>query len=124
MKIEIKHRFTLAVLFTFESDTNTLRITVEAAIKSRANLYGADLSGADLSGEFLTKAPITILNLAWPVLITDHKMIIGCQRHTHDEWREFDVDTISKMHPDALPFWDKWAKPLLALCDTHRVDKL
>jgi hypothetical protein len=47
-KIEIK-TFGGSVLFTFETEDNTLRQTVEEAVKSRANLSGANLSRANLS---------------------------------------------------------------------------
>jgi uncharacterized protein YjbI with pentapeptide repeats len=59
MKFEIKHRFSGAVLFSLETDS--LKLCVEAAVKSRAYLngaylHGADLSGADLSGAYLNGA--------------------------------------------------------------------
>ena len=41
MKIEIKHRFTDAVLFSCEA--NSIKEAVEAAVKSGADLVGADL---------------------------------------------------------------------------------
>jgi len=37
------------LLFEYEAGDNTLKRTLEAAVKSRADLSGADLSGADLS---------------------------------------------------------------------------
>lgn len=46
MLIEIKHRFTGAVLFPLEC--GSLKLCVEAAVKSRADLRDAYLSGADL----------------------------------------------------------------------------
>ena len=52
MKFEIKSRFSGNVLFSLE--TETLKLCVEAAVKSGANLYGADLSGANLSGANLS----------------------------------------------------------------------
>ena len=56
MKIEIKHRFTLAVLFEHDADDNSMRLTLEMAIKSGADLSDADLSGAYLSGAYLRGA--------------------------------------------------------------------
>ena len=41
MKFEIKSRFDASVLFSLETDS--FKLCVEAAVKSRANLYGADL---------------------------------------------------------------------------------
>ena len=46
--IEIKNRFTNSVLFSHESEENTLKITLLMAIKANANLYGANLCGANL----------------------------------------------------------------------------
>jgi uncharacterized protein YjbI with pentapeptide repeats len=57
MKFEIKHRFTGSVLFSLETDS--LKLCVEAAVKSGANLTGANLSGADLSGANLRGADLT-----------------------------------------------------------------
>ena len=84
-----------------------------------ADLRGADLRGASLSGETLTKAPLSLLNLQWKVLITAQYMRIGCQRHTHDEWKNFTDSKIKSMSGGALEFWRKWKAPLLALCDEH-----
>ena len=47
MKFKIKHRFSGEVLFSME--TESIKLCVEAAVKSRADLSGADLSRADLS---------------------------------------------------------------------------
>jgi len=54
MKIEIKHRITGRVLFSLE--TESLKLCVEAAVKSKADLMGADLMGADLMGADLRDA--------------------------------------------------------------------
>ena len=42
MKIEIKHRFSLEVLYSNEQEDNSLRITILKAINNGANLKGAD----------------------------------------------------------------------------------
>jgi len=47
MLFEIKSRFTGSVIFSLE--TSSFNLCVEAAVKSRADLYGANLSGANLS---------------------------------------------------------------------------
>ncbi len=87
MKFEIKHRYSGAVLF--ELECGSMRLCVEAAVKSRANLsranlyganlsranlsradlsgadlYGADLSGADLSRANLSRANLSRANLS------------------------------------------------------------
>ena len=62
MKFEIKHRFTGAVLFSLECES--FKLCVEAAVKARANLAGADLAGADLAGADLTGAYLAGADLA------------------------------------------------------------
>ena len=66
MKFEIKNRWPGSVIFSLETDS--LKLTVEAAVKSRANLsradlYGANLSGANLSGANLYGADLYGANL-------------------------------------------------------------
>ena len=57
IKIEITSRwFVDKVLFSYESDDNSIKKTLEEARKSGANLYGADLYGADLRGANLRGA--------------------------------------------------------------------
>ena len=159
MKIEISCRFSGSVLFSHEQDENTMKLTVEAAVKAgaylagaylagaylagadlagadltgadltganltgaylaRANLTGADLAGAYLAGEVLTKAPLSLLNLTWPVLITECYMSIGCQRHAHSEWADFDNYAIKSMESRAAEFWSQWRDVLLAMCKQH-----
>jgi hypothetical protein len=87
---------------------------------SGAYLRGADLSGAYLRGEELTKPPIFISNLLWPVTITTQFLTIGCQRHKIDKWNAFDDEGIASMHPKALDYWSVWKSPLLAMCEAHR----
>ena len=89
-----------------------------------ANLSGVDLHGANLEGEVLTKAPVCVLNLKWPVLITEEYMRIGCQRYTIDEWKNFNDDQIKVMASEALEFWRNWKVPLLAICETHCVKSI
>jgi len=57
MKFEIKHRFTGAMLFSLETDS--LKLCVEAAVKSGADLSRAYLSGADLSRAYLSGADLS-----------------------------------------------------------------
>ena len=76
MKVEIKNRFNGSILFALE--TYSIKLCLEAAIKSRANLsranlsraylyganlYGANLSRADLSGANLSGANLYGANL-------------------------------------------------------------
>lgn len=52
MNIQIKCRFSSRVLFESDAENNTMRLTVEAAVKAGTDLGGAYLDGAD--GERLT----------------------------------------------------------------------
>ena len=119
MKLSILSRFNASLLFEYESEENSLKITLQAAVKSGANLYGANLYGADLDGEKLVKTPLQLNNLKWFVLISDKYLRIGCQRFTIEEWRNFDDAAIVKMDFAALKFWRKWKAPIIALCDAH-----
>ena len=85
-----------------------------------ADLRGANLLGANLLGEILTSAPVIISGLAWNVLITNAFMTIGCQRHRHEEWFNFDEHQISSMHSGALEFWNKTKVSLLEMCAAQR----
>ena len=67
MKYEIKNRWTGVTIYQDEAES--LRLLIEAAVKSGANLYGADLSGAnlsraDLSGANLSRADLSGANLS------------------------------------------------------------
>ena len=48
MLFEIKSRYSGVVIFSLEC--GSLKLCIQAAVKSKANLYGADLRGADLRG--------------------------------------------------------------------------
>ena len=50
-------------------------------------------------------------------------MRIGCQRHTHREWNDFDEAQIRKMSAGAFDFWKIWRGPLLTLCVAHKESK-
>jgi uncharacterized protein YjbI with pentapeptide repeats len=101
------------------SRANLSRADLSGADLSRADLSGADLSGAVIDGETITKAPVQVSGLRWPVLITEGYLRIGCQRHKHAEWAEFTPEQISDMSSDAPAFWAAWKAHLLALCEAH-----
>ncbi len=139
---EIKHQLTARVLF--EKECDSLKICVEAAVKSRADLRGANLGGADLrradlGGAYLRganlrgakwteettiqRAPIQIDSLddGWPVYILDDHMQIGCELHSFDDWVGFDDRRILEMDgKPAAVFWKRYGPMLLALCETRR----
>ena len=64
MNIQIKSRFSAEVLFEHDCENNSIRLTLELAIKSGANLSGANLSRADLSGANLSGANLSGANLS------------------------------------------------------------
>ena len=69
-KIEIRHRYTDAVLYTCDVTDEqqagglAMRAALEGAIKAGANLSGANLSGASLSGASLSYASLSYANLS------------------------------------------------------------
>ena len=75
MKIQIKSRFTAAVLFEHDTENNSIRMTLELAIKSGADLSRADLSGADLSGADLSGADLSHANLSRANLKNKEKLV-------------------------------------------------
>ncbi len=62
MKFEIKHRITGAILF--ELDCGSMRLCIEAAVKSSANLSSANLRYADLRYANLSSANLSSANLS------------------------------------------------------------
>ena len=64
MKIQIKSRFSASVLFEHDCENNSMRLTLELALKAWADLSGADLSGADLSWADLSGANLSGADLS------------------------------------------------------------
>ena len=64
MKIQIKSRFTSEILFEHDCENNSIKITLEAAVKARADLAGADLARANLADADLAGADLARANLA------------------------------------------------------------
>ena len=63
MKIEIKSRFSLEILFSHECENNSVAITLAAAINANATLRGANLRSADLRSADLRGANLGDANL-------------------------------------------------------------
>ena len=61
-KIEIKTIWG-DIIFTHEKENNTVKDTLQEAVKSGADLYGANLRGADLRGADLRSANLYGANL-------------------------------------------------------------
>lgn len=70
---EIKHRFSGAVLFSLE--TTSLKLCVEAAIKSPANLVGANLSAANLSAANLVRTMGARLAIAMTRILPEGDLV-------------------------------------------------
>lgn len=68
-KIKIKSRLTGKVLFEYEKNNNTIKDTVEEAVRQGVSLYGANLSGADLSGADLSGANLWYADISMANLV-------------------------------------------------------
>src|SRR5574343_469037 len=124
----------------FISNADSLRgaelrfANLEGANLTGTNLYGAELRYANLEGANLTGANLSLADLSfanlhnvtginvihglkWDVLISYNRLKIGCQEHSHDEWKSFSDEDISEMHDEALQFWTKYKIMLIAMCE-------
>ena len=61
-KIQIKNRYTDEVIFEYECKNNTIKKTVEEAIKRSIDLTCADLKRANLSGANLKEFTSFVFN--------------------------------------------------------------
>ena len=141
--IQIRHRYTDAVLFEHQTTPErqasglAMRDALEAATKAGANLAGANLAGAYLADAYLagaylaganlagakwrngitiSRAPLQLFGLHWPVYILDQHMQIGCELHSLADWATFDDERIVLMDGrEALRFWRAHKDALLAL---------
>ena len=57
------------VLFSHTAENNSIKLTVEEAVKKNVSLNGADLDGADLAGANLRNTSLKEADLAWANLI-------------------------------------------------------
>ena len=105
IKIQIKSVFE-KVLFALEKENNTIKETLEQAVKENADLEGADLEGADLRNADLINSNLRNSNLVgadlkcaknketailpifckWSYGIKGDLIIIGCKQKTIEEW--------------------------------------
>ena len=91
-----------------------------------AYLGGAYLGGADLGGAKITdgivvlQSPICIQGLEWFVTIWDNHMQIGCEFHSHNEWRNFSEEDWARMGGKvAVKLCREHKTALLTFCDIH-----
>ena len=153
-RIQIKNRWTDAVMFECELSAECLGMSVQfklgwvvkkaiearayldganlaganlaRANLARANLAGANLAGANLDGAYLadakisdditiTRTPLQILGLSYPVLVFDQHIKIGCEQHSIAEWAAFDNERIARMDGvRARRFWHRHKAAILA----------
>jgi len=114
------------------TDANLAGANLAGANLAGANLAGANLAGANLAGAYLadanladakwrnsvplTRAPLQLYGLRWPVTILDAHMEIGCETHRLCEWEAFDNAAIAAMDGrDALKFWGAYKDVLLGM---------
>jgi uncharacterized protein YjbI with pentapeptide repeats len=69
IKIKIINRFTGSVIFEYTKENNTIKDTIEEAVRGGANLEGANLRGANLEGANLIDANLIGANLEGANLI-------------------------------------------------------
>ncbi len=93
-----------------------------------ANLCGANLCGANLCGANLCGANLrnltgnrlhvkTIALEKYTITYTAVYLQIGCQRHTFEEWMNFDDEKIGNMDSSALEWWKKWKETIFKLIE-------
>ena len=95
IKIQIKSVFG-KVLFELEKENNTIKETLEQAVKENADLEGADLrnadlinsnlEGANLKGAKNKETAILPIFCKWSYGIKGDLIIIGCKQKTIEEW--------------------------------------
>ena len=91
---------------------------LSGAYLSLANLRGAYMSGADLRGADLSGADLIIITWhPWNVYITTEHIIIGCQSHSLESWKNFSDEEISGMHKNASEFWKPNKELIISLCE-------
>jgi len=82
------------------------------------NFLGGEFLGGYFIGEKISRPPISIYGLKnWHVQITPTKMHIGCQHHTHTEWKNFPDEKIAGMSLQDLELWRVNKAFLLSICD-------
>ena len=87
----------------------------EARVSGEARVFG---------NARVSKTPVCVTGLLWPVTISDNIIQIGCQGHTADEWDEFDNHAIAGMDGrDALKFWVKYKQLIMQHARLHQIVK-
>jgi len=118
---------TLASAYLARADlagANLAGANLTGADLARANLTDANLTRADLAGAKgadMTRQPVELSGLAYPILITDTMIKIGCEQHTTVDWSSFDNKRIARMDGCAARrFWAAHKATILALAAAHQ----
>jgi hypothetical protein len=97
------------------------RYDLRGAIFNFADLSCADLIDADLTGAILwgcignNKEIITCQTEFYTVNFTKDFLNIGCKTYSYEKWFGFTDNEISKMHEDALEFWNEYKETIKEL---------
>ena len=96
---------------------NLARANLAGAYLADANLTRANLADAKWRDDvILQRAPLQLFGLAYPVVVLDAHMQIGCELHSLAEWATFDDRRIAEMDGKyALKFWHAHKAALFAL---------
>ena len=91
MKIKIKSVFGKVLLFALEKENNTIKDTLEEAVRNNVNLYNADLRNANLEYANLYNAKnketaILPIFCKWSYGIKGDLIKIGCVEKTIEQW--------------------------------------
>lgn len=75
-----------------------------------------DLHGANLRNADLRNADLIVYQAGqWIAYIQRDVIQIGCQVHSVTEWANFSDEEISEMHSNAIEYWKKHKKIILAI---------
>lgn len=101
IKLEIKNRWTGAILFEFEKEGNTIKDTLLQAKEQSADLRGADLRGADLQSADLRGAYLQSEKILCAIVFTglydylvipyitekgEKRIKMGCHDRLLEDW--------------------------------------
>ena len=100
MKIEIKNRYSDAVIFSLDKDGLTIKRTIEKAVEAKIDLRDADLRGADLSGAYLRGADLRAAylsgadlrgakNLHYPLACPSDGDFVGWKKITTQDYDKY-----------------------------------
>ena len=68
-----------------------------------------------------SRSPLYLSGLAYQITITDTAIKIGCEKHSINDWDNFNKEQIAGMDGKAaLRFWDGNKSPIMALALAHQ----